>query len=140
MNIAIIDDTAVDRLLLSKTLKDYFASRGLDADISEFENAEAFLQTYRPLMYTIVFMDIYMKGKNGIEAATEFRKSDCDTLLVFLTSSGEHRPEAFSTQRYDRQDQQHQPPQGRHQRTEAAGGRYFRYHRQGRTGPQQGHR
>ena len=101
MNIAIIDDTAVDRLLLSKTLKDYFASRGLDADISEFENAEAFLQTYRPLMYTIVFMDIYMKGKNGIEAAAEFRKSDCDTLLVFLTSSGEHRPEAFSAHAYD---------------------------------------
>ena len=101
MNIAVIDDTMVDRKLLTKTLKDYLSANGLDADISVFENADDFIKDYRPLMYTVVFMDIFMTGMNGVEAAMELRKQDLDTILVFLTSSGEHRPEAFSAHAYD---------------------------------------
>ena len=101
MNIAIIDDTALDRRLLTKTLRDYLSSNGLDADITEFSSGEQFIKSYRPLMFTIVFMDIFMHGISGIEAAAKMRENDSDTLLVFLTSSSEHRPEAFSAHAYD---------------------------------------
>lgn len=101
MNIAVVDDTPIDRRLLIRTLRDYFAANGTDADISEFDSSEAFLKDYRPLMYTVVFMDIYMSGMDGVEAAMALRKTDLDTILVFLTSSGEHRSEAFSAHAYD---------------------------------------
>lgn len=101
MNIAIVDDSGSDRRLLIDTLKEYFGTNCISADISEFSSAEALLKDYRPFMYTVIFMDIYMDGMTGTEAAAEIRKLDCDTLLVFLTTSDTHRADAFSAHAYD---------------------------------------
>ena len=49
----------------------------------------------------MVFMDIYMNGITGIETAKEIRKTDKHCLLIFLTTSTEHMPDAFSCHAFE---------------------------------------
>lgn len=96
MNIAIVDDMQKDREDLVRSLREYAAVNRLDLEISCCSGAEELLSNYTPLKYTIIFLDIYMGGMSGIEAAEQIRRWDDDVLLVFLTSSEDHRAEAFT--------------------------------------------
>ena len=101
MNIAIADDNASDLNALSNIFKEYAAVNGLEAGIASFHSAEELLENYRPLQYTVIFLDIYMRKTTGIEAAKYIRSVDPDTLIVFLTSSTDHMQEAFTLHAYD---------------------------------------
>ena len=46
-------------------------------------------------------MDIYMDGLSGIEAAQQIRSQDESCLIVFLTSSCDHLPQAFRCHAFD---------------------------------------
>ena len=95
MNIAIVDDLSLDREHLVSLLKDYAAIHQLDVEFSEYGSAEEFLADFGPLRYTIIFLDIYMDGADGIEAAEKIRGEDDDVLLVFVTSSHDHAAPAM---------------------------------------------
>ena len=101
MNIAIVDDVKEARDKLKDCLKEYSDTHNLRYDIRTFEDAESFLKAYRPLQFSIIFMDIYMPGMSGTDAAKIIRKTDTDATLVFLTESMDHMPEAFSLHAYD---------------------------------------
>ena len=45
--------------------------------------------------FDMVFMDIYMNGISVTETAARMREKDCRCVLIFLTTSMEHMPEAF---------------------------------------------
>ena len=68
----------------------------LDFAIGTFENAEELLlkiqNGYKP---DLIFMDIYMKGKTGIQAVREFHEAGDKGKVIFLTTSQEHALEAF---------------------------------------------
>ena len=97
MNIAIVDDLPMDQERLQKALMTYAAIHRLSLDIHVFSSAEEFLADYQPLKYTILFLDIFMEGMTGIEAAAKVREADDEVLLVYLTTSEEHRAQAFET-------------------------------------------
>ena len=42
-----------------------------------------------------------MEGMTGMEATESIRAMDSDTLIVFLTASEEHMPDAFRFHAYD---------------------------------------
>ena len=96
MNIAIVDDVAADRLRLERTLREYNSIHSLDMAFCHFANGETLLKDYQPFRYAVIFIDIFMDGISGIETAEAIRKVDDDAVLVFLTTSEAHRPEAFS--------------------------------------------
>lgn len=83
MKIAIVDDFADERALLRRRLKRQFAQRGVQADFFEYENGTSFLSAAAKEQFTVLFLDIYMDGKNGIDVAKEFRKTDTTCLLIF---------------------------------------------------------
>ncbi len=101
MNIAIIDDAAEEIKEVTALLKQYAALNQIEIEIDRFSCAEAFLKKYRPLLFTVIFMDIYMEGMTGIEAAERIRETDRSVALIFLTTSEEHRPDAFRCHAYD---------------------------------------
>ena len=101
MNIAIVEDMPVDAEILRAQLIAYASQKRLVMDIHCFASAEELLEEYHPLKYTVVFLDIFMNGMNGVEAARKLREADSDTLLVFLTASKEHMPDAFKVHAYD---------------------------------------
>ncbi len=96
MNIAIVDDSATDRRHLEQILQKYAAINQLEMNIEHFSGGEAFLNHYQPYQYTIIFLDIFMNGITGIKTAEIIRETDEESVLVFLTTSEDHRPEAFS--------------------------------------------
>ena len=72
--ILIIDDEALIRSLLKKSLKDFgdciVTENGKDG-LSVFENA-----VYNEKAFDIIFLDIMMEGKNGLEVLKEIRSRE----------------------------------------------------------------
>jgi len=95
MRIAIADDLAAERALLKDRLEQQLHRRNVQADILEYESGEKFLEAVRKAPFTAAFLDIYMNGMTGMEAAKELRKTDTDCLLVFTTTSTDHALEGF---------------------------------------------
>ncbi len=101
MNIAIIDDLKQERENLKEILESYASMNNLHMKFDIFESAEALLDSYMPLKYTIIFLDIYLDGMTGIEAATKIREVDPDTCIIFQTISMEHQSDAFRIHAFD---------------------------------------
>ena len=101
MNIAIIDDMESETAGFRDAVKEYSAINRLDIDIRCFGSAEEFLADYAPLKYTVIILDIYMKEMTGLEAAKLIKEQDKDALIVFLSSSSDHFPDALRLHAYD---------------------------------------
>ena len=95
MRIAIVDDFAEDRALLRNRLERQLQRRSVQADFFEYESGEAFLAAEKEQRFTAVFLDVYMTGMSGVDAAKELRKFDTDCLLTFTTTSTDHALEGF---------------------------------------------
>lgn len=98
MNIAIVDD---DREILEtagRLMEEYGSTHGLELDCSFYQQVGEYIQSLSRTRYTVVLMDINFAGQemNGIEAAQELRKTDPECILIFLTDSEGHMPDAFS--------------------------------------------
>ena len=76
MRIAIVDDLKTERALLKERLSQQLALRGVEADILGFESGEAFLAAEKERRFSAAFLDIYMEGLSGMDAAKELRKTD----------------------------------------------------------------
>ena len=95
MRIAIVDDLAKERASLHLRLEKILNLRSVCAEILEYESGEAFLAAEKEQQFTAAFLDIYMDGMSGMDAARELRKMDTDCMLVFTTTSTDHALEGF---------------------------------------------
>ena len=95
MRIAIVDDLAGERALLRDRLERQLSRRGVQAEILEYAGGKAFLAAENERRFTAAFLDIYMDGQSGMDAARELRKTDSDCLLIFTTTSTDHALEGF---------------------------------------------
>ena len=93
--IVICEDDLSQRELLKGFLYKVFEEIQEDLDLIEFESGEEFLAAAKERPFTVVFLDIYMNGANGIEIARELRMSDSDCFLIFTTTSTDHALEGF---------------------------------------------
>ena len=100
MNIALVDDMPRELSRLSGIIEEYAAEHQLPVELVTFDSAEALLKAYRPLQYTLIFMDIYMDGMTGVEAVKKIRETDKETLIVFLTTSSDHAFDALTVHAY----------------------------------------
>ena len=100
MNIALVEDLENEQMRISSIIKEYASANHINIELSIFNNAESFLESYRPLKYTLIFMDIYMDEMTGIDAARKIRAIDNDALIVFLTTSEDHAFSAFDVHAY----------------------------------------
>ena len=97
MRIAIVDDLKTERALLKERLSQQLALRGAEADIfGIWKSGEAFSRgRKKERRFSAAFLDIYMDGLSGMDAAKELRKTDTDCLLIFTTTSTDHALEGF---------------------------------------------
>lgn len=101
LNIAIVDDIQTEIDFIHTVLGDYAATNQIELTMHCFHSAEELLASYHPFAYTVIFMDIYMNGMTGMDATEKLRAVDSDVLIVFLTTSDEHMPDAFRFHAYD---------------------------------------
>lgn len=97
--IALCDDDAKELDQIENLLTEYQkkAEFPWEYKAERFTSAEELLSEIRKNGYTpdFLLLDIYMQGKTGIEAAQELRKENCNSLIVFLTTSMEHALDAY---------------------------------------------
>lgn len=96
MRIAICDDLASERKTLINFVRRLESEENIEFDIVQYDSAEKMLETRdlsRPA--EILFLDIYMHGMNGNEAAKKLIEQGYQGSIVFCTTSHEHAVEAF---------------------------------------------
>lgn len=96
MNIALVDDSAADRNSLKLYLHVYLKKHRITAELEEFICAEEYLEAARHRTFDVVFLDIYMKQKTGMDAAKELFAAGSRTKLIFLSSSTDFLRQSYS--------------------------------------------
>lgn len=97
-SIALCDDEERELDQIENFLASYQdRKREMEYKTERFSSAEALLQRVRENGYMpdILLLDIFMSGKNGMEAAEEVRMLGLDMPIVFLTTSTEYALKAY---------------------------------------------
>lgn len=89
MRIAICDDEKNIRELIG----DKVAKQYPEAEIVFFSSGEELLLADKNI--DILFLDIQMSGRNGMDTARELRKKDKNVILIFVTAVEEYVFQAF---------------------------------------------
>ena len=100
--IALVDDQQPDLDRLKQDILEIIpADKKAALTVHTYPSGEAFLKEFRPGVFQLVFLDIYMTGMTGITLAGKLREADPSVLLVFTTSSREHAFDAFPLHPFD---------------------------------------
>lgn len=84
IKIAICDDEQKDRRKLYGFISDFTGIASKDVYIKEFESGEQLLDSgFDP---DILFLDIVMKEKDGIQAGNEIRCNNPNVLIIYITN------------------------------------------------------
>ena len=89
VKIAIVDNESTAASLLEGCLHQYAEETGTAMQWEQFPDAEAFLKSDTHA-FDIVFMDIDMPGRNGIEASRALRESNQSIVLLFVTNLAQY--------------------------------------------------
>ena len=95
IRIAVCDDLKTERQKIILLLSSYLDQNNLYAEIDEFESGEAFLSSDMT-RYSLIFLDIFMGGLNGMETAKKIIQSNQKIQIVFASTSIDFAAEAFN--------------------------------------------
>lgn len=68
--------------------------------LTHYPDAERFLKEYTP-RFDVVFMDIELPGRNGMEAAKKLRAMDTQVCLVFVTNLASYAVDGYKVNALD---------------------------------------
>lgn len=85
MNILLVDDDKVDRIVITRTLK----KSDLSVNITEAKSVEQGLELYTEKCFDIVLLDYNLPLRDGIEMIVEIRNApkDSSTAIVMMSTS-----------------------------------------------------
>ncbi len=101
MKYAVIDDQTRELDSITSLIQSYSDENNHSSYIRQYSSGEAFLEEFTAFSYDIIFVDIYMNGINGIDTVKHIRETDNRAIIIFLTGSMEHMPDAFSCHAFD---------------------------------------
>lgn len=87
LRIAICDDDKILVTQIEEMLNRYLDKKMIDRYIEIFYDGASLERIYeKGDRFDIIYLDIEMSGKNGIEAAKSIRRLDRDVLLIYVSS------------------------------------------------------
>lgn len=96
MRIAVCDDNELDRTIITSLLERYFETKPLPHEIDTYVSGVNLLHEVNDeIHYDVVFLDIYMDTKLGIDVARELRQIPYNGAIVFLTASAEFAVDSY---------------------------------------------
>jgi len=101
MRIGICDDLQEDRNHLIALIRDYYNTRGERVELFEYESAEEMLGGWRDNWLGCLFLDVYMDGISGMEAARRIRETDSNCMIIFTTTSPDHAIDSYEVRAAD---------------------------------------
>ena len=92
IRIAVCDDEKQIRDYLSRRITDILAAEDVDGGVETFSDGAPLAEAYEAgrADYDLLFLDISMKGCDGMTAAKRIRAVNADVMIVFVTASAEH--------------------------------------------------
>lgn len=99
VKIALCDDEAIITDQVNEIIKQYQMERKIEISSDIYYDGESLSLTENE--YDIIFLDIYMKGLDGIETAKKLRKRDKRVEIIYLTSYAGLTREALSVHAFD---------------------------------------
>lgn len=90
-NVAICEDNPHD---LARILS-YISSSDIPIKCDTFSSGEELLEVFSLGRYDLIFLDIYLQGIRGIDAAAHIRTIDTSVTLAFTTTSLDHALESY---------------------------------------------
>lgn len=100
IKIIIVEDQEKWRLQIEKHLKMYSQEKNVLFDVTYFDNGESFLSQYSSDI-DLIFMDIGLPNKNGIDISREIRKKNDNVCIVFLTELSQFAIQGYEVNAYD---------------------------------------
>lgn len=100
MRIGVCDDLQADRNHLISLIQAYYRDRE-GVEIYEYESAEELLHHWRDGWLTCLFLDVYMGGLSGMEAARKIRETDPGCMVIFTTTSPDHAIDSYEVRASD---------------------------------------
>lgn len=101
LKIAVVEDCAEDRQRLVDFIHRYGTQNHVSYQIHIFDSGEKLLAFYKEERCDVVFLDIYLKGMDGMQTAHLLRDMDTRCLLVFTTSSTQFAVASFRVRAFD---------------------------------------
>ena len=95
MEIAIVDDVENDRAHMEELVTSWSVEHGEKVELSLFSSGEEFLESFSPGVYSILLLDLFMGGINGMETAREVRRRGGTCQIVFVTSSDDYALQGY---------------------------------------------
>lgn len=93
-NIAIVEDEDKAAEVLTGYIEEYGQKNGQQFKIYRFKNGIEFLNDYQS-NYAVVFMDIQMPHKNGMDVAFELREKDKTISIIFVTNLPQYAQKGY---------------------------------------------
>lgn len=87
IEVAICEDSKMDREILYGIISLLMSDRGLDFCVDTYESGESLVAGYGNHPYDLIFLDIMMGEINGVEAGRRIRELDQMVEIVYCTSS-----------------------------------------------------
>lgn len=101
MRIAIIDDNLLEQEKLRNCISNWMSKENITVSIDTYESGTKFVGLMKYTSHDIIFIDIIMDGKNGIETAKALRQRNIESLIIFITTSREYMADAFPCHAFD---------------------------------------
>ena len=100
MRVCYCEDEKSQALLFKKKIEQWAEKNKSSVSVDLFESAEEFLFKTGGTAYDVIFLDISMKGQNGMELARKIREKEKQVLLVFVTSDAGYVFDGYEVNAY----------------------------------------
>lgn len=101
IRIAICDDEKNQVDLLLKYTKEYFLLKEFEVEKFSATSSDEFRALILNNIFDIVFLDIEIDEKSGIDLAKEIRAINKDTIIVFITGYDKYAKSAFDVKAFN---------------------------------------
>ncbi len=96
--IAVCDDEPITCADMARDIRGILEEMGMCHTISQFYSGEELLRAGQ--RFDIIFLDIIMRGLDGMEAARVVRQKAVDSVLIFISSSRGYVFEAYDVEAF----------------------------------------
>lgn len=91
LNVALCEDSMPD----AKHVEYLLSECSLPTKVARFTDGSSLLSAYKPGMYDLILLDVYLGDMLGVQVAERIRAIDKDVTLVFTTNSTEYMPDGY---------------------------------------------